>query len=416
METEEINNDAQPLKSKNYKLITIICFFVICVLLVIFIVINSRFNLTGSRTETANKNLNASEQNLKTVKVAEDATLNLKNNSTQENKVEAIANLDVSFKDATSEFDKNYLLLEKAYALIINRSSDNSVSSKEGRRLLDTVYQNTKNNDKLGFLNERALFGFVFAFAETCFPTHITKYVSLDVRKKYFKVTGPELDKMSQDQVQIEIFTFFIKLVDDTSMFKKLQNDKGFNGYSAYIKAVYLDSNKDQMSKKDRDSLIASIKKDIVESNNGQYIDVSSTTMRSTMLTPMHLALADYVVKQAESNANDYSVLSKVYVQIMNLNADPMGKDIVGAWIKMYILGAMERTNTKESIINKEVADLDNILKNNPELIETVREYLNYGLTENGKWFDIKLDMFTLAKRNTALKNLLDTRIGLKNY
>jgi hypothetical protein len=269
-------------------------------------------------------------------------------------------------------------------------------------------------------LNDYALFGYVFAFAENCFPPNIAFNMPADIWKNNFNFfysgkwrTAETTQKYKQQQA----FKGIIELLDNDKEFEVFKDDKSFNSYSANIKATYLDSYSDTLTKVEKEKLMLSIKKDIVEFQNGSYISNSSTTQRLLLLAPQHIAFAEYVVKYIETGVSDYIIFQKTYDQISKEeNISNTTKKITEAWLLIYKIAAMGRAQAAESEIDRSVKELDSLFKDNASVSGISRSYLNYGLSELGNWYSIKQDIFKLAKTNKSLDELLSNVIGLKNY
>lgn len=342
-----------------------------------------------------------------------------KQNSTQEYKERVLSEIDRQIENNDDESLKLSLTVQKSFIQIVNRSvSPDQTKSTEAMKGLNIVYDKTKYSQdyKYDKMSDYALFGFVFSFAENCFYRVATREIPADIKQKYFTHLNTDDYKIkSEKEKQMITFKSFINLIDDEQLFNVIKEDKSFNSYSALLKGVYLDSYKDILSKEEKQIMVDGIKKDQAEYVSGKYISVNTDSMRISMLSPLHFAIANYAIKQAEGSADDYSDFEKAFEEVSKVQGDNVGKALTLSWLKMYQLGAMKRANAKEVEINKVVMELKEQITNEPQITRMIKGYLDYGLTEYGDWLTIKKDLFNLAKENKDLSNLLES-VGVKNY
>lgn len=318
-----------------------------------------------------------------------------------------------------SDIEKKYALLSKAYIQLVTRTEDVGQTPTETRALLKTIYDSS--SDQRDFANRRindyALFGFLYSFSEGCFVPGRIKHLPEHVVVKHFNFVPAQQNESAIPRIsQKETFLGYISLLNDEAEFDIFKNDKRFKSQSAYIKAMYLDSYRDQISDEEKKRLVFEIENDINEFERGEYI--MSTSPASTQIiitTPFQISFAKYVIEHVTTGVHNFTGLSDTYTKIGNLDVDPVFKSITQTFLKIYQLGAMYRANASPDEVRDTVSELSLIIKSNPDNQPLIRGYLNYGLSEAGKWFTLKNDFFKLTETSPELDSQLKS-VGIKGY
>lgn len=353
--------------------------------------------------------------------------------STQEYKEEVMGILKQKIDSSETEREKVSYMLQYAYKNFVNRVEVNGNSIRqEGLNTLAAVYEavsspTTKITNKEQ-MKEAAIFGYIFSLIENCFPPDTMTSLPEPIRAKYFSIfefdpTSNSITSKASDNgsvLKMYMLQGFIQMLDDESMFSVLKMDASFNGYSVILKAFYLDSYSDKLTKEEIEKMVSSIKNDIYQFNNNDKIYFSNggepNHSRITIVAPMQIAFAEYVVGRFENNlVDDHSKLDAAYNQIQNVKGDNISKAVVSSFIKIYTLGIMNRGEYSKIDVDNAVNDLRMHIKNYPQIVGVIRGYLNFGLTSYGKWMLIKQDFFSLADKSESLKAFLK-EIGINGY
>ena len=363
---------------------------------------------------------NNSTKVVKDIKVSQSTVYDNTKDSTQELKDGYITNLNEYIANESDQNKKMSAVLKKSFIQTVSRNPDadlNAQERTESRMSVTRLYKyNVNKTEPVNiFLKNGAAFLPFFAFLENCFSQISIRGIDLGIRKNYFShFSGWSAETANIEKDQKAAFEGFIKMSDDEEIFNLFKRDKSFNSYSAFAKAVYLDTYGKDMSKEEKDKIIKGVEKDIEEYNSGMYISVSSSSMRLTMLAPMHIGFSKYAIKNINGDT-DYSDLENAYKEIEKVENDKVGRALVLSFLDTYIISAMGRDNSNKSSIDNKVARLKALLEENVLVKPLLKSNLNYGKTPSGEWFTFKQDFFKLSESNANLKNLLK-EIGVDGY
>ncbi len=339
--------------------------------------------------------------------------------STRENKLQLVDVLNQKIDSATSEYSRLKYILEKATILVVPRvKSPTREMQSESRKLFTEVYEATKmsSNEDYMLLKEIALYGYVFSFVETGFSTNAIPDMSEDIRNTYFSYFNTDESRTDDtNKRQREALKGMVSLLDDTDVFVLLRDDKIFNGYSIGVKATYLDSYHNEMTPEESWGLIASMRNDISEFNNGKIVIADARNIRLTMISPKNIAFANYVMNLVEKKSTDYSELEKVSSEIQILPEDEFGKSIILSMLYIDLIGILGRANSPEEKVEENVDRIELLIQNNPNIVPILQGRLNYRLSKNGKWLDIMNDFFEVSKKSASLRALL-SQVGVQGY
>ncbi len=340
--------------------------------------------------------------------------------STAERVAQDVEILTQKIDSATTEWEKLNYILQKGYMLVVNRVEKPELEAKrEARKLFTVVYESTKGNPEYQRLNDLAVWGYIFQFAENCFGG-VAVGAAQEIRDTYFTYFNNDDYLQKTFHVnQKEMFEGILLLIDDQSRFTTIRTDKVFNSYAAMIRASYLDAYRDELPPERTAELVEALKRDISNYENATYImeDGAKGSMRTTLLAPMHLAFARFALAQAtdgeDAGIKEFDTVYEYATQVAF--KDEVGRSIAISWIKLYKLGALNRIPHTEEDIAREVSVLRGELAKNPQIISVIQSTLNYALSERGEWIDIRQDVFALAKTSPSLATFLED-IGIKDY
>lgn len=376
-------------------------------------IISKKFE-TGTDVTNRNPEIDVQIQNIKSTPSQDSSYASLQNN---------IAQIDsLVQQDSLTDTEKKELLLQKAYVSLVNRIDAAEMGPRdEAYKTFALVYESTlgASNIKDQQINNFALFGFIFGFAESCFSNATVMYIPKPIKKEYFNFVWGNKWKNStttEEWKKKQIFRGFVKFLDDDAKFPIYNSDVSFNGHSAYIKAMYLDSYKDSLTVDEKNSLITGITRDIEEYSTGRYTLFTEDSAHITLIAPLHIAFAKYAIKRATENISDYGIFDTLYKNTIQVDSDDSTvKDFVTGWALMYKLGGAVRAHASTTEITQVLDEMGTLTERNPAIGSIYRAYLSFGFHERGKWMDMKQDIFAFSKKSGEVKNFLDS-IGLVGY